>query len=396
VADRAHRATTALLLAAQSTQNLAFSAIALFLPLIREDIPMSFTQAGSLAVAGSLAYTALQVPAGYLADRWGAGRLFVIGALGLNLTSAALGLLDSYPALVVDQFLSGCFRALVFAPGLVLVTARFPAQRRAAALGLYAGAGFLASVVLNLAGPLLVEPLGWRWVFVLFSACGIAVALGFLRSGDLGPRAGAAGPRPTRGDLAVLTRRPILWLASLVQFVRLAVVQGLRFWLPSFLVADKGATLQVAGLVVALAAGVTAPANFMGGYLSDRLGRPRLVIALSLAVLAATFALLPPVGDLGLLVVVIVVQAVFVNAYFGSLFEVPLQHLGQAHAGTVNGFANFWANVGGLTAGWLLGSIKDLTGSFAAGWYGLGVLCLVGLAATGAMGRVRPVTAETP
>lgn len=61
-----------------------FAAIALFLPLIREDVDITFSQAGTLAAANTLVYALMQIPAGYLADRLGPKRLFIVGLLGTN------------------------------------------------------------------------------------------------------------------------------------------------------------------------------------------------------------------------------------------------------------------------------------------------------------------------
>ena len=69
-----------------------------------------------------------------------------------------------------------------------------------------------------------------------------------------------------------------MWLIAGIQYVRLAVAIGLQFWLPTFVVVEKGYSLQVAGLVVAVGAAMSAPSNFLGGYISDRLRNPLLII----------------------------------------------------------------------------------------------------------------------
>ena len=60
-----------LLILCQSFQVITIGGIALFLPMIRDDLEISFTQGGTLAAAGTLAYALMQIPAGYLADRYG-------------------------------------------------------------------------------------------------------------------------------------------------------------------------------------------------------------------------------------------------------------------------------------------------------------------------------------
>lgn len=74
----------------QSTQGFAIAALGLFLPVIRKDLEIRFTEAGSFAAASALVYALMQMPAGHLTDRWGPRRLFLVGLLGVNLCSLVL------------------------------------------------------------------------------------------------------------------------------------------------------------------------------------------------------------------------------------------------------------------------------------------------------------------
>ncbi|GGN33785.1 putative MFS family arabinose efflux permease [Actinoplanes campanulatus] len=365
-----------LLVVCQSTIGLIFGGIGLFLPLIRTDLGLSFTEAGTLAAASNLTYALMQVPSGYLADRFTPRRLFLIGLLGLNVLSALFAVLDTYPLLLIDQALAGFFRALVFTPGMLLMTRLFPPGRRATAMGLYVVGGFSSNVLLSAVGPL-----GWRLLFLLFSGFGL-LALALYRF--------LAGPAPRRepgdpvrfADLPGLIRQRIIQLTGVIQFTRLAVAQGFTFWLPTYLVVDRGQSLATAGLVAALASAISAPVNYLGGYLSDRINRPLLVIGGSLTVLTAGLTLLTYVpGMLGVLGVVALISMA-IQVYFGPLFALPLQVLGSSGAGLISGFGNFCANLGSFAFVYALGAVKDATGSFRAGFLSLAALCVVALIAT--------------
>ncbi|MGW0810934.1 MFS transporter [Nonomuraea sp. NPDC002799] len=384
---RGRALNAALIVVCQSMQALCFGGIALFLPLIRADVGISASQAGLLAAAGTFTYALMQIPSGYLSDRFDPKRLFVIGLLGTNVLSFTFALLDTYGWLIVNQAVSGVFRSLVFAPGLLLISRQFRADRRATAMGLYVAGGFSSNIVLNALGPALVGPLGWRWLMVLFAASGVLVLLAFARLGD-SARSKAGATPPTWADAREILSHRVVWLSGFVQFVRLAVVTGIAFWLPSLIVEDKGYSLGVAGAVVAIGAAVTAPANFFGGWVSDRLGRPLAVIGLSLAALAVTIFLIPFVDALPALIAVIAVNSVFLQLYFGPLFAVPLQHLGTVNAGLVTGFGNFCANLGGVAFSFGLGAFKDATGSFDAGLWLLAGMCAAGLAVTWLISRL--------
>lgn len=381
--------TILLLVLCQSQQILATSGISLFLPLIRQDASLDFTQGGILAAASTLVYALMQIPAGYLADRFGARRLFLVGLIGTSVLSLSFALLHVYWLLVLNQAVSGFFRALLFAPGLLLINALFPPNRRAMAMGLYVAGGSSSNVLLNVVGPSLAGPLGWRVLFVLFSLAGLLIAVLYGRFGYQGARTMRGTPLPLR-NLLHLFRYPAMWLLGAIQYVRLAVAFGLQFWLPTFVVVEKGYSLQVAGLVVALGAALTAPSNFLGGYLSDRLRRPLLIIGIALGMLALTTLLLVSVQNLVLLLLVSALNGVFVQLYFGPLFNVPIELFGQEMAGLTSGFGNFFANLGGFTFAYTLGALKDATGSFEVGLYSIACLCLVALVCTLLLARIQP------
>jgi predicted MFS family arabinose efflux permease len=377
----------ALIVLCQSTQALAYGGIGLFLPLIRRDIGLTFTQAGTVVASMTLVYACMQIPAGYLADRLGAKRLFLTGLIGTNVLFFMLSQLHQYWLVLANQTLAGFFRALVFAPGLLLISAVFPPNRRATAMGLYVAGGFSSNVFLNAIGPVLVGPFGWRALFMAFSLAGFALMALYWRLGLPGPR-GSGRDQMNLKDVPRLLRHRFMWIVGGIQYIRLAVVTGLAFWLPTLII-EKGYSLQVAGLLIALSAALTAPSNFLGGYVSDRLGRPLLVIGLSLAVLAVTTFLIVQVNALALLVPVIAINGFFVQFYFGPLFAIPIQALGSRTAGLASGYGNFLANLGGFTFAYALGAVRDATGAFSDAIYVLSGLCVVGVLLTLILSRMR-------
>ena len=386
-AKHAAATTVSLVILSNTFNALCFGGIALFLPLIREDLHITFTQAGMLSVAATATYALGQIPAGFLTDRFGPKRLFFIGAFGSVAFMLQFGMVASYEHAVVNQLLAGVFRSFLFAPGLTLLQSWFPPERRATAMGLYIAGNFTGNIILSLVGPLMVASHTWRFPFTVFSLAGMGVAVLFFVFAK--ERASRASRDPIRlHDLLQLSRYRIVWLASALQIIRMGPVVGISFWLPSFLVADRGLTLQAAGLVTAMGAALSAPSNAIGGYVSDRINNPPLVIGGALTILACTTFLLTQVQSLPLLLV-IAVNSVFAQFYFGPLFLVPVEVLGQRTAGIVTGFCNLFANIGSVAFAYALGVIRDRTGSFAWGFGAICISCFIGVALSFALARVR-------
>ena len=380
--------TVALVVLCQAAHGLTFSGIPLLLPLIRDDLAISFSEAGMLSAAATLTYALGQVPAGYLSDRFGPRRLFLIGLLGWSLLSISLGLITHFGLALVNQLAAGAFRELLFAPGMSLLVSWFPPERRATGMSLYMVGGFAGTIVLSLGGPWLAHVMGWRVAFVAMAAIGVLTALAYGRWAKEKPRAPGAKQPGLREALA-LFRHPILWVCSALQFIRFSVVTSVNFWLPSLLVSDRGFTLAQAGVITAMSAAFTAPSNALGGYASDRLHNPPLVIGASLVILAVSATLLVTVQSTVLLLLVVAVASIFLQFYFGPLFLVPMEVLGQRSAGMTTGISNLFANIGGLLTAYGLGVVKDQAGSFTWGFYGMTALCLVGVVLAVVLARMR-------
>jgi DHA1 family inner membrane transport protein len=372
----------------QLTHGLTFTAIPLLLPLIRPDLGISFTDAGLLTAAATLSYALGQVPAGLLADRFGPRRPFFVGLLGWSALSLAFGLIHVFWLALTCLFVAGAFRALMFAPGLSLIASWFPSQRRATAISLYMVGGFGGNIALALAGPLLADHYGWRVALMVLAVPGIVGAFAFRSVAADAPRRRSA-PQLAWSDLARLARSAVMWICCGLQFARFTVVIAFIVWLPSLLVADRGFSVQSAGLVVAMGAALTAASNLVGGYVSDRLRNPPLVIGVTFAVLACASWLLATVESVPLLLAVIGVGAIFLQFYFGAIFLVPVEVLGPRLAGTATGVGNLFANIGGFLTAYAFGAIKDHAGSFAWGYRGVSVLCIAGVALSIVLARVR-------
>ena len=384
---RAAIITVSLLVLGQSFQGLIQGGLSLFAPKIRPELGLTFTEVGAFSFVATAVYAVMQIPSGYLVDRFGPWRLFFIGLIGTNVLAFTFALTHSYTLLLINQGASGFFRSLLFAPGLVLITSWFPPNRRATAMGLFVAGGFSSSFLLNIFGPPLEQIVGWRVSFMAFSVMGILAALAYYRFTTDRPR-GPSRPASIREAFG-LFRFQVMWVIGGIQFVRFFVALGIGFWMPSYLVAEHGFTIAGAGSLVALGAAFTVPSNFFGGYVSDRLRNPLGVIAFSLAMLAMTSVAMVLVHNTVLLIAVVCVNSTFIQFYFGPLFAVPIEFLGPRRAGISSGFSNFFANVGGFASTFGMGWIKDATESFTLAFMTIAACCVLGIALTAYLAMIK-------
>lgn len=375
------------LLLGYSTQSLAVGALALFLPLIREDVDISYAESGAIALASTLAYSAMQVPAGYLGDRFGVRRVLLTGLVGLNVMTAMIAFCNSYSMLLADQVVLGLFRGVIFATGLAVVTGEFTPERRATAMSCLFASGFVAMAALNTFGPFAVAASGWRGATIMLGVVGLGLVAILWQ---FGPRSKTASVKVESVLMSVgkLVRQPVVWLVAFVQFARLAVASSFSFWLPTYLTERMDLSLGVAGTVVAAGSIISLTAGLSGAIVSDRVGRPLLVPTASLALLCASFLMLAMAGSPLVIVALVCVLAFLMHAYTGPLFEVALRSTRGVDPKMINGFGNLWANLGALTFVYLTGLTREMTGGFGVAWAVIAMLCACALAATSVIGRV--------
>ncbi|MDT5247608.1 MAG: hypothetical protein QOJ28_242 [Mycobacterium sp.] len=124
-----------------------------------------------------LAYAVPLLLAGRLGDRFGPKNLYLVGLAVFTLSSLACGLAGSVGGLVGARVVQGLGAALMTPQTLSTITKIFPAERRGVALSVWGATAGVATLVGPLAGGLLVDGLGWQWIFIVNVPIGL-VGLG--------------------------------------------------------------------------------------------------------------------------------------------------------------------------------------------------------------------------
>jgi sugar phosphate permease len=364
------------------------------LPLIRQDLGLTFAQAGSLASASLLVYALMQIPAGYLADRRSPRKLVAVGALGMMGLSIILAFTREYWQILGIQFFWGFFCSFIFTPAMSVYIGWFSSQRRTTATALPLIGPSLGIMAVNFLFPMIVGRFDlWRPPFIIFGGVGILFALGLWLFGRDAPT--TKTPAKFRLDIfREVFRYKQVWVCYVLQFVRFGIVQGIMFWLPTLLINEKQFPLQLAGIVIALQSLILAPANILGAYFSDRFKKPTLIIGISMIMLGITTGLLVTLNSMGLIIAVIVINAIFLQFYFGPLFNLAIEKLGPEKTGLSNGVGNMFAIFGGLIAAYLMGFLRDATNSFQWGFYSVCILAAIGLIAALILERMRHTEAS--
>ena len=244
------------------------SMLGALIPFLYRTHDLSFTQAGVLAGMLILSASFLQPLYGYLSDRWQSRVFTALGPAIAGIFICFLGLVSSYPLMLVFVFLGGIGIA-AFHPQATALASRSSRTTPAFQLSFFITSGMMGYA----AGPVLMGSLvafaGLRWS-ILAALPGLLTTLYLLRSAPLP----AAEERVVK-QREVLNRlkekcRPLLLLFALV-VIRAALQMAFVAFLPLLLVL-RGYSAVTASQILTVFLLMGASSGFLGGILADRAG----------------------------------------------------------------------------------------------------------------------------
>jgi len=338
-----------------------------------------------------IGYSLMQLPAGWIADRWSTRKALTVCAVGWSLAGALMAVVPAYVGLFPLWLLAGVMQAGAFPFAMIAIRNWLPVTRRALGSGVLGSSMSLGQAISPPLTSMLLIWLSWRWTLVALSVPGIAWAalfyfwfrdrpadhwqvnraeLDLVRHGmpaqdaNAGARA-AAPPTPWRG----LLTSPAMWALCSQHFFRAIAFVFFGTWFPTFLKETRGISLEEAALLTSppLIAGVIG--GLLGGYLSDwllvRSGSRRVArqgfAAANLLICAVLFGAAFFAANVQAAVVLITVGTFFASLAGVCAYAITIDMGGQ-HVGTVFSLMNMCGNVGG--------AVCPIIVTYLVGWMG--------------------------
>ena len=138
--------------------------------LIQQEFALSPERLGLLLSAFYFTYVAAMIPAGWLAERYGARRVLAAGLVVWSIATLTTGFAASFVALLLLRLLLGLGESVSFPCMSRLLAVGVPTAHLSAANGVVAFGYLIGPAVGTLVGGLLMAEYGWRPVFLLFGA----------------------------------------------------------------------------------------------------------------------------------------------------------------------------------------------------------------------------------
>ncbi len=363
--------------------------LALAAPLLSREWGMSTSQLGILLSAFFWTYVVLQVPVGWLVDRFPAASVLSAGFFAWSAATIFTGLARGFTTLLAMRLLLGVGEAVIFPASSKIFAENLPEKDRGLANGVLIAAIQWGTAVGAFGGGLLMAHFGWRRTFLGLGLAGLLWLPAWQR---WKPRRPADDPplwpRENLPSFASIARLRPFWGASIGHLGSNYLLYLLMSWLPFYLVHERHlSTTSMAWTAGALYA-VQSTAVIATGRIADLCIRRRVSVCSARKWPMVVGLILAVVSLLGCAVsgpdtwlIFLAGAAIGCGIACSGVYAISQTLAGPRCAGRWVGMQNCVANCAGIVSPALTGFLVERTGHFAAA-----LIFAAGIAAIGALG----------
>jgi MFS transporter, ACS family, D-galactonate transporter len=360
-------------------------------PFMIRELGINTETMGLMLSAFSWCYCFMQVPSGWVVDRFGVGRAYAYGFGLWSIACALTGAFRTIGAIMFFRITMGIGQSVAFPASARAVANWFPDTERGLVNSSYLIGVRLGQALVNAAGVALIATYGWRTFFVLSGVVPlvwIVPWMSVLRQWET-PGGSAVSRRESNrftfaSSFGLLRHRTVLG-TFLGFFVFDYVWFVFVYWLPGYLRLERHFTpAQMAFYssvpflvmsVVIVVSGIAADRVIAAGFQEVRVRKTFIAVGFAIALAIVPAGL---VASNGTSVWLLLISLCGIGIASPNTWSITQACCSKRLVGTVSGIQNFGGNVGGIIAPWLTGAIAHRTGSFAPAFVLCGFLLVGG------------------
>ncbi len=386
-ASRSHYLLAGLLAGALLINYVDRGTVSIAAPLLERELALTPSQLGWVLSAFFWAYVVAQPVMGWCADRLGAARVLAAGFALWSLATVLTGLSAGVRGLAAARLLMGVGESVTYPSALALLAQRVTDRYRARATSVFQLGGVIGPALGTFLGAQIMVRYGWRTMFIALGVASLLWLIPWSRQRQGAPPVDAAdGAVVSSPSFAEILRQRALWGAMLGNFCSNYAFYFVFSSLPLYLVHERGLSLLsmsylTSGFYVIDALSMLATGWLLDAWMRRGAGANRAYkSALALGGTGVGVCLLAsgaaPAAAAALLLLFAGAMDGLNNPSVCSL----VQHFAGARAtGRWMGLQNAVANVSGVVAPLVSGSVAEATGHYTAALYVAGLAALLGV-----------------
>ena len=363
---------------------------------ISEELGLSYAQAGGISSITGLVAGAMIMVGGVVASRWGSKNVIMAGLAAGVAGQAVFAMADGFEFIVVARVLAGFSVGFLWVATYTMAVSWFrDSKKTGRALGVMLSGDGMGALLSLFVFSAVLAALGWRMGLTVQAVCMAAVLVVVMFVSKNAPIAEEQDlhslPAELVSEVSVhRTYRSLLnrnVLSALLFWIGgVGLFAAISSWMPSILVEEAGISESLAGLLTALFSIAGSAAALSVPILAERLGSTKRIIAAGGLLTAGSLAAMTLFLAAGNYVVVAaLVPLIGAGVYAGESLSLAeaIESVHPKSAGVVNGITLGvpWI-VSGFAYPYLLGAVKDATGSFVQGFVVLTVTTILLCAVT--------------
>jgi D-galactonate transporter len=368
-----------------------------------QELKFSETVYGLGAGIFFLGYFLFEVPSNVILHRVGARVWIARIMITWGVISGAFLFVNSEWSFYGMRFLLGLAEA-GFYPGVILYTTSwFPAHRRARVISVFMAAIPISGIFGNPLSGWIMDAFngahglsGWQWMFLIEAVPAVLIGIAVFLYLDNRPAeakwltdaekqllerdiaADNQGKESSPHSIATVFRNGRVWFMSLIYFAFVTGQYGLTFWMPTIVKASGVQGNFNIGLISAIPFVCAAIVMVLLGRSADRMRERRWHLILPALIGAAAFVVSANAGSTTLAIAALSVAAAGVLTCSPLFWSLPTAFLSGAGAAAGIALINSVGNLAGFVSPYVIGALRDATGSTATGLYALAAMLVVG------------------
>ncbi|KRK59882.1 MFS transporter [Limosilactobacillus antri] len=347
------------------------------LAYVGRDFHVGAAALGATASAFFLGYTLMQIPGGYLTDRFGSKRLIIVSLLAWSVLTMVTGWAWSLAALVAIRFLFGIAEGPYPAAALKRISENYGKDEKSQATSALISSNYAGAAV----APLLIVPIiasaGWRNAFVWLGVIGLVVLVAYYLVERPIKQAATSGAQRPKIEWRNIDSR--VWVFVVIGLALNIITKGLETWMPVYFLQARGINLKNLTWLVPLPVISGGIAALISGFVMVHWfkGRERWMISIaSFLTLVFMFGLFKSSSLVAVVIFDVLIYFVKSLAFTG-IFSFTAQILSEQTYGSSIGIVNFGGQLGGFIGPLLIGWLVQFAGSYSAAFLGLVISALV-------------------
>ncbi|QGQ47715.1 MFS transporter [Metabacillus sediminilitoris] len=366
---------------------------------IAKDFNLSPSVMGIVLSSFFAGYAIMQVPGGWLADKYGSRKVIAVAILFWSIFTVLTGMAWSLMSMVVIRFMFGLGEGAYPAASSKAIANAFPKKERPGAQTIMMSSNSLGGVIAPLiATPLLVW-IGWKNLFLTIGILGIVVAWllwHYLKPENM-KQDHSEEEVSEKASFKDVIKIPITWKLAIMWFGMSTVIWGLISWMPPYLVGARGLDLMSMGMLTSIPALTGAIATVIGGQLiqSYLSGKEKLIAIVSSILVIVCLYLLYNAPSVTFVITFQSLCTIFHGLVFATIFSLPHKVISKTNIGTAIGIINLGGMIGAFLAPMAMGYlIEKFNGSYTPAFIYLIVCAVLSIVAAVALNKKRDLSFE--